>query len=237
MHATLPPTPNTAERPPFDRTKSPRARENVEAARSSSKPPLTNSAAEPQEYPIKIGAKTLRSQLNLVRTVFVKHDANNWIAHSCLIAVDLDQARRALQGDLYATDEAFLTGRELERTLSSRGFTGPRVETFIQKVLNVLDGIAVAEQGDAVDSEPPANEEEIRSLEAELASALHEYPEQTKEAIASAGKLLEYLVRGKEAQERKRLDVERRVKVLEGMVKIGEVVSKVVSFLLQESSG
>jgi hypothetical protein len=44
------------------------------------------------------------------------------------------------------------------------------------------------------------------------------------------------LIRGKEAQEKKRLDVERRVKVLEGMVKIGEAVSKVVSFLLQESA-
>jgi hypothetical protein len=229
----LPPTPNTAERPPnaSARLKSPSS-DHV----ASSKPALTNSAAEPQEHPIKVGAKTIRSQLNLVRNVFVKHDVSNWIAHSCLIAVDLDQARRALQADLYATDEAFLTGRELERTLLSRGYTAARVDVFIKKVLNVLDGIALAEQGDTGLAETPSGEEECQSLEAELAAALAPYPDQSKEATGSAGTLLEYLIRGKEAQEKKRLDVERRVKVLEGMVKIGEAVSKVVSFLLQESA-
>ena len=46
--------------------------------------------------------------------------------------------------------------------------------------------------------------------------------------------MMEYLLRGKDLQEKKRLDIERRVKVLEGMVKIGEVVGGVVRFLLTE---
>jgi len=46
--------------------------------------------------------------------------------------------------------------------------------------------------------------------------------------------LMEYLLRGKSLQEKKRLDIERRVKVLEGMVKVGEVVGGVVRFLLTE---
>lgn len=220
----LPPTPLTASHPgePSSAMSSP-----------SGKPPLTNSAAEPQEFPIKLSGKTLQAQINLVRNVFVKHDKSNWIAHTCLIATDLDQARRALQADLYATDEAFINGRDLEGTLSSRGFTAPRVDAFITKVLKVLDGIALAdelEQG----GPPAALVEDSSSLEAELAAALDEYPEQTREAMTAAGKVLEYLDRGKNAQEKKRLDVERRVGVLQGMVKIGEQVSSVVRYLLTD---
>jgi hypothetical protein len=71
-------------------------------------------------------------------------------------------------------------------------------------------------------------------LHKELEEALAKYPDQTKEAVASGSTLLEYILRGKEAQDKKRLEIERRVKVLEGMVKIGEAVSGVVRFLLTE---
>jgi len=199
---------------------------------SSAKRPLTNSASEPQEYPIKVGIKTLHAQIELVHTSFGKVDVNNWIAHACFIASDLDQARRVLKDDLYATDGAFLTGRDLEKTLASRGFTPQRVDTFINKVLKVLDGIAMADE--AEDGDGAHKIESVQTVEADLVKALERYPDQTKEAVASAAKLMEYLVRGKEAQERKRLEVERRVKVLEGMVKIGDVVGGVVRFLLTE---
>lgn len=178
----------------------------------------------------------MRLLISLVSDTFTRHDVNNWIAHSCLIAVELDLARRALQADLYATDEGFLTGRELEQQLLQRGFTAPRVDAFITKVLKVLDGIALAEalegggevEGEAVDKA------EREQLVKQLETALERYPDQTKEAIHTAGSMMEYLHRGKELQEKKRLDVERRVKVLEGMVTIGEVVGGVVRFLLTE---
>jgi hypothetical protein len=213
-------------------TRSPPRQLSLEPSQSSSKRPLTNSASEPQEYPIKIGVKTLRAQIELVRTSFGKVDVNNWIAHVCFIASDLDQARRVLKDDLYATDGAFLSGRDLEQTLAARGFTPQRVDIFINKVLKVLDGIAMADE--AEDADAAGKNDSVQALEQDLIKALDRYPEQTKEAVASAAKLMEYLVRGKEAQERKRLEVERRVKVLEGMVKIGEVVGGVVRFLLTE---
>jgi hypothetical protein len=213
-------------------TRSPPRQLSLEPSQSSSKRPLTNSASEPQEYPIKIGVKTLRAQIELVRTSFGKVDVNNWIAHVCFIASDLDQARRVLKDDLYATDGAFLSGRDLEQTLAARGFTPQRVDIFINKVLKVLDGIAMADE--AEDADAAGKNDSVQALEQNLIKALDRYPEQTKEAVASAAKLMEYLVRGKEAQERKRLEVERRVKVLEGMVKIGEVVGGVVRFLLTE---
>jgi hypothetical protein len=198
-----------------------------------SKRPLTNSASEPQEYPIKVGGKTLRAQIELVKNSFGKVDVTNWIAHTCFIASDLNEFRRALKEDLYATDQAFLTGRDLEAALAARGFTAQRVDVFITKVLKVLDGIAAAEEGE-VEGQGGDAKEGVEVLEKELTTVLEKYPEQTKEAVTSAAKLLEYLLRGKEAQERKRLEVERRVKVLEGMVKIGEVVGGVVRFLLTE---
>ena len=239
-NSILPPTPKTAEkRLPFrDTLISPARSASIEPPIQSSVPtskrPLTNSAAEPQEYPIKIGAKALRALTSLVQSSFGKVDVNNWIAHACFIASDLDQARRALKDDLYATDQAFLTGRDLEQTLSARGYTPQRVDAFITKVLKVLDGIALAEQEEAEDSQDA--QQTIDDLDNSLHEALAKYPNETKEAVESAAKLMEYLVRGKEAQEKKRLEVERRVKVLEGMVKIGEVVGGVVRFLLSESS-
>lgn len=200
-------------------------------ADSKEQRPLTNSAAEPQEDPIVLSAKTLHGLIDLTRNVFSKHEANNWIAHSCLIAFELDQARRALQGDLFATDEAFLTGRDHEQILSSRGLTPQRVDSFIQKVLKVLDGIAAAEDEPSGEDNSKQN---LSDLQDQLAAALDQYPKETREAAMSAGRVMEYLLRGKELQEKKRLEVERRVKVLEGMVKIGEVVSGVVRFLLTE---
>jgi hypothetical protein len=200
-------------------------------AEAKAKKSLTNSAAEPQEHPIKPSAQTLTGLIDLVRDVFSNHEANNWIAHSCLIAFELDQARRALQGDLFATDEAFLAGREHEQILSKRGFTPPRIDAFITKVLKVLDGIAAAEE------EPDSNadsQQNLEALQATLDQELARYPTETKEAVASAGRLMEYLLRGKDLQEKKRLDIERRVKVLEGLVKVGEVVGGVVRFLLTE---
>ena len=237
--ANLPPTPQTGERrPAFREDRGSPARslslDPSGQASTSSKRPLTNSAAEPQEHPLKIGAKTLKALTLLVTSSFGKVDVNNWIAHACFIAADLDHGRRSLKDDLYATDQAFLTGRDLEQTLSSRGFTPQRVDAFITKVLKVLDGIALAEQDDSQDSQDIGSVEDV---EKELKQALSKYPDETKEAVESAAKLMEYLVRGKEAQEKKRLDVERRVKVLEGMVKIGEVVGGVVRYLLNETTG
>jgi hypothetical protein len=183
----------------------------------------------------------LDAQLNLVHNVFVKHDTSNWIAHTCLIATDLDQARRRLQDDLYATDDASLAARDLEATLSSRGFTIARMDAFVVKVLKVLDGIASADEAEAnvaggVGTAAPASKhEDVSALKTQLDAALRNYPPQTRDAMAAAATVLEYLGRGKEEQERKRLEVERRVGVLGEMVKIGEQVSKVVSHLLSES--
>ncbi|KAK8858778.1 hypothetical protein IAR55_003008 [Kwoniella newhampshirensis] len=233
--SALPPTPLTAERPVGVSAppRSPPRQPALEAVSQTSKPAITNSASETQEHPIKISSKTLKAHLNLTRNSFVKHDVSNWIAHTCLIAHDIDHARRALQADLYATDECFITGRDLERTLAARGFTAPRVDSFISKVLKVLDGIAAAEE---VDMDQRASDEDVERLEKELEEVLQPYPDQTKEAMASAAKVMEYLVRGKELQEKKRLEVERRVKVLEGMVQIGEVVGGVVRYLLTEAT-
>ena len=232
--STLPPTPNTAERPlPSNgRLRSPPRQLSLEPGTLSSKRPLTNSASEPQEHPIVVGVKTLRALIDLVRRSFGKVDVNNWIAHACFIASDLNEARRALQDDLYATDTAFLTGRDLERELASRNVTPQRVDAFITKVLNVLDGIALAEQEEDANANDASIE--VEDVQKELDEALAPYPNQTKEAVSSASTLLEYLMRGKEAQDRHRLQLERRVKVLEGMVKIGEVVGGVVRFLLSE---
>lgn len=194
-----------------------------------------SAATKPQDSPVKLSYKTVEAQINLVKNVFVKHDQSNWIAHTCLIATDLDQARRHLQDDLYATDEALISGRELEKTLLARGFTSARIDPFVKKVLKVLDGIAMEDELEsggpapsAVSGAPPV------ASEGELAELLAPYPEQTREAMAAAGKVLEYLNLGKDEQEKKRLDVERRVKVLEGMVKKGEQVSSVVRYLLTE---
>lgn len=230
--AALPPTPMTAERPVVAGDLQAHNRPSNDVA-GESKPRLTNSAAEPQEQPIRLSAKTLRGLIDLVRDVFTKHESNNWIAHSCLIAFELDQARRALQGDLYATDEAFLAGREHERILADRGFTPQRVDAFITKVLKVLDGIAAAEDEASGETDTPQS---LEALQATLDEALATYPFETKEAVDSAGRLMEYLLRGKDLQEKKRLDIERRVKVLEGMVKVGEVVGGVVRFLLTEDN-
>ena len=235
LPSILPPTPITAANAltANGRMPSPTTAQ-VEAADSASKSRLTNSAAEPQEYPIKVGVKTLKAQIDLVRRSFVKVDNTNWIAHSCFIASAIDQSRRALQEDLYHTDNGFLTGRDLEKSLAARGYSADRVDTFIKKVLKVLDGIALAEEEENGGKAEQADED-VSALEQELELALADYPDQTKEAMSSASTLMEYLGRGKEAQERKRLEIERRVQVLEGMVKVGEVVGGVVRFLLSES--
>jgi hypothetical protein len=225
-----PPTPVT-QRHSSDEPRDAHDPGEASSSHTDSKTEITNSAAVPLEHPIKLGARTLRAHLALVRNSLPKHDTSNWIAHSCVIAMNLDEARRALQADLYATDEAFLTGRDLEKELAKRGFTHARAEVFIVKVLSVLDGIAMAD-GDAAEGE--AVEEDANVLEGELQAALEKYPQETKEALTTAGRLMEYLSRGKELQEKKRLEVERRVKVLEGMVKIGEVVGGVVRYLLTE---
>lgn len=192
----------------------------------------TISIAEP-ESPLQLSARTLHAQLNLVQKVFVKHDTSNWIAHSCLIATDLDQARRQLQDDLYATDDASLTSRDVERTLATRGYTGQRIDAFVAKVLKVLDGIALADELEQGGRAPPV-EEDLTALAAELEEALKTYPTQTRDAMAAAAVVLEYLHRAKDEQEKKRLEVERRVGVLQGLDKIGEQVSQVVRFLLTD---
>ncbi|OCF44369.1 hypothetical protein I317_01814 [Kwoniella heveanensis CBS 569] len=232
--AILPPTPLTAGVPILNDNDSRRGSSRQSTAEPSSVPArssITNSASETQETPIRIGARTLRAHIDLVRNVLSKHETNNWIAHTCLIAHDIDHARRSLQADLFATDECFITGRDLERSLGARGFTPTRVDTFITKVLKVLDGIAAAEEPEA---DEPASADDVERLQAELDEVLASFPDETKEAMASASRVLEYLLRGKELQEKKRLEMERRVKVLEGMVKVGEVVGGVVRYLLTE---
>ncbi|KAL1413127.1 hypothetical protein Q8F55_000876 [Vanrija albida] len=240
----LPPTPLTGQRDQeaaFAPKPSPTETAAVAAAApaaATDEGPLSNSASEPQEFPIKLSKKTVEAQINLVKNVFVKHDQTNWIAHTCLIATDLDHSRRQLQADLYATDEAVITGGDLEKTLFGRGLTSARIDTCVKKVLKVLDGIAMEDEIEnggpgtdaASEAAPVASEREL----AELAELLAPLPEQTREAMTAGGKVLEYLYRGKEAQEKKRLDVERRVNVLEGMVKKGEQVSAVVRYLLTE---
>ena len=225
----LPPTPNTAQ-PSFQ---TPVRQQSLEPSgpNAPARRPLTNSASEPQEYPIKVGAKTIRAQIALVRRQFGKVHSSNWIAHSCFLAAEIDQARRALQDDLYATDTGFLAGRDLEKRLSDKGFTAQRMDAFITKVLKVLDNIASAEEEESGDG---GSQEDIAALEKELALVLESYPDQTKEAIDSASRLMEYLLRGKEAQERKRLEVDLRVIVLEGMDRVGEVVGGVVKYLLSD---
>ncbi|WVF69026.1 hypothetical protein IAT40_003800 [Kwoniella sp. CBS 6097] len=234
--AILPPTPLTAGVPipvngDNDSGRGSSRQSTVEPSSIAAKPSITNSASEPQETPIKIGARTLQAHINLVRNVLLKHETNNWIAHTCLIAHDIDHARRSLQADLFATDECFISGRDLEKALGTRGFTPARVDTFITKVLKVLDGIAAAEEPEP---DEPASADDVERLQAELDELLKPFPDETKEAMASASRVLEYLLRGKELQEKKRLEVERRVKVLEGMVKVGEVVGGVVRYLLTE---
>lgn len=199
--------------------------------------PLTASApaaaalTASDEGPVKISGKTLQAQIDLVQNFFVKHNRDNWIAHTCLIATDLDQIRRQLQADLYATDEATISCRDLEATLEARGFTVARMDAVVAKVLKVLDNMAAedeAENGAA----PAPKELDAARLQAELAHVLSDYPSQTRDAMASAATVLEYLNRGKDAQEAKRLEVERRAGVLEGMVQKGEQVTGVVRFLL-----
>lgn len=168
----------------------------------------------------------------MVQRSFGKVHVTNWIAHSCFVASEIDQARRALQDDLYATDTGFLTGRDLEKRLSDKGFTPQRMDAFIGKVLKVLDGIAMAEAEETGEGE---TQDDLAEAEKELESVLAPFPDQTKEAVASASRLMEYLLRGKEAQEKRRLEVERRVKVLEGMDRKGEHVSGVVRYLLDEN--
>lgn len=214
---------------PEDSPSSKRARSEA----STGAKPAVHAVSNGTSGSAKLGPTTLRAQIDLVKNVFVKHGKDNWIAHTCLIATDLDQVRRQLQADLYATDEAVITRRELEGTLTSRGFTTQRIDAFVIKTLKVLDGIASA---DELESGAPPKAEgddgDASALQAELADLLKDYPEQTREAMAAAGTVLEYLNRGKEEQEKKRLDVERRVGVLDGMVKIGEQVSSVVKYLL-----
>lgn len=179
--------------------------------------------------PVKLGGKTLQAQIDLVTKVFVKHDRNNWIAHTCLIATDLDQIRRQLQDQLFATDEATLQANVYQERLIAKGFTVSRIDAFVAKVLKVLDGIAAEDL-------PTEAAENVHADESALATtldeALKDYPEQTREAMAAAGKVLEYLNLGKKEQEEKCLQIERRLGVLQGMSEIGEQVSKVVSFLL-----
>nr|XP_019012973.1 uncharacterized protein I206_02470 [Kwoniella pini CBS 10737]OCF51754.1 hypothetical protein I206_02470 [Kwoniella pini CBS 10737] len=231
---TLPPTPLTAV--PFTNgalTSSTITHQSPAQSNTSSptKPTVMTSASEPQEHPIKMSVKTLRAHLTLVRTSLAKHEPDNWIAHTCLIAHDIDHARRSLQADLYATDESFISGREWEKQLTAKGFTSARIDAFVTKVLKVLDGIAAAEEPE---SDQPDSVEDVERLQAELTELLDIFPNETKEAMASAARMMEFLVRGKDLQEKKRIEVERRVKVLEGMVKVGEVVSGVVRYLLTE---
>ncbi|WVR06538.1 hypothetical protein IAU60_003569 [Kwoniella sp. DSM 27419] len=227
--ATLPPTPVSAQRPinPEDGVPNKSSRIPGDGTSTSD----GNSAAEAQESPLKISAKTLVANISLVRQSLAKHDRDNWIVHACVIASDIDHTRRALQADLHATDECSDLNRDLERTLAGKGFTGARVDTFVSKVLKVLDGIAAAEEPEPDNT---TTEGDVERLTTELEEALEFYPNETKNAISSAGTVLEYLLRGKELQEKKRLEVERRVKVLEGMVKVGEVVGGVVRYLLTD---
>ncbi|GMK57302.1 hypothetical protein CspeluHIS016_0401360 [Cutaneotrichosporon spelunceum] len=237
---SLPPRPHgLPPRPSFDASDpTPPSATNGPAPHTHQLPstPLTASAPSASltasdEGPVKISGKTLQAQIDLVQNVYVKHDRDNWIAHTCLIATDLDQIRRSLQADLYATDEASISCRDLEAKLSDRGFTLARMDAVVAKVLKVLDNMAAEDETELSAAAEPQEPDTAR-LQAELAHVLRDYPPQTREAMASAATVLEYLNRGKDAQEAKRLEAERRAGVLEGIVQKGEQVRAVVRFLL-----
>ncbi|CAK9784409.1 hypothetical protein CC85DRAFT_284813 [Cutaneotrichosporon oleaginosum] len=236
--SSLPPTrpSGTPSRPGFDASDPmpPRPTNRSEPTHQVT-PPLTSASASasltPDDGWVKISGKTLQAQIDLVQNVFVKHDRDNWIAHTCLIATDLDQVRRSLQADLYATDEAAILCRDLESKLSARGFTLARMDTVVSRVLKVLDNMAAEDEAEN-GGPPPQQELDSSRLQDELTHVLRDYPRETREAMASAATVLEYLNRGKDAQEAKRLEAERRAGVLEGMVQKGEQVTGVVKFLL-----
>lgn len=229
--SALPPTPFTATNPSIQT--------HVET-----QPPLTNNLPPPitlpthipppPEYPIKLSPETLRLQINLVLDSLLKLNNNNWIAHSCLIAQSIDRLRLSLEDDLGVAEECEGQSKEFERVLTGRGYTISKIDAFVIKVLNVLDGIAAAEETKK-EGEEGEGEGSTQALAEKLQKLLEPFPVQTKETMESAGKMMEYLRRGKEFQEKKRLDWERRVKVMEGMAKIGDVVGGVVRYLLTEA--
>lgn len=229
--SALPPTPFTATTPSFQ-------------TQVETQPPLTNNLPPPitlpthipppPEYPIKLSPETLRLQINIVLDSLLKLNNNNWIAHSCLIAQSIDRLRLSLEDDLSVEEECEGQSKEFERVLTGRGYTISKIDAFVIKVLNVLDGIAAAEETKK-EGEEGEGEGSTQALAEKLQKLLEPFPVQTKETMESAGKMMEYLRRGKEFQEKKRLDWERRVKVMEGMAKIGDVVGGVVRYLLTEA--
>lgn len=229
--SALPPTPFTTTTPSFQ-------------TQIETQPPLTNNLPPPitlpthipppPEYPIKLSPETLRLQINIVLDSLLKLNNNNWIAHSCLIAQSIDRLRISLEDDLGVAEECEGQSKEFERVLTGRGYTISKIDAFVIKVLNVLDGIAAAEETKK-EGEEGEGERSTQALAEKLQKLLEPFPVQTKETMESAGKMMEYLRRGKEFQEKKRLDWERRVKVMEGMAKVGDVVGGVVRYLLTEA--
>ncbi|ODN73939.1 hypothetical protein L202_07443 [Cryptococcus amylolentus CBS 6039] len=216
----LPPTPQTAE-PPLPDVVSKQGRST----------PTTHFVPEMPEDPITVSAETLRILISTVVGSLVNHDIGNWVVHVCVITQSIDKVAYRLQGDLAAIKEYDGVSREHERVLGSRGFVPARIDEFVEKVLKVLDGIAAAEET-AAETSP---KDTVQALTTKLNKLLEPFPLPSKNAVKDAGRLLEYLVRGKAAQEKRRLEMERRIKVMEGMIKVGDVVGGVVRYLLTEA--
>ncbi|WVQ73369.1 hypothetical protein IAR50_002938 [Cryptococcus sp. DSM 104548] len=217
----LPPTPKTAG-PPLPDVPS------KEEIRSMPSTPFVPGIPED---PIIVSAETLRIQISTVVGSLVNYDINNWVLHSCAIAQSIDKAVYNLQGDLAAVKEYDEVSREHERVLGSRGFVPSKIDAFVDKVLGVLDGIAAAEEA----APETSTQDTAQALTTKLEKLLEPFPQPSKNAMKDAGRLIECLVRGKAAHEQRRLELERRVKVMEGMIKVGDVVGGVVRYLLTEA--
>ncbi|WVQ85006.1 hypothetical protein IAT38_007170 [Cryptococcus sp. DSM 104549] len=243
QHPSLPPTPATAERPTT--RKGPSSSSSGLSNTAPTSQSLATSTTAPLEHPITVGASTLRAQISLVLDSLMAHDVNNWVAHTCLIAASLDEERRALEAILGGSGRYQETTTDLERMLNARGFTLAKIDAFVEKVLKVLDGIAAAEEADGKQASEitsgvsgpagAASQVEVDKLVHKLRMLLEPFPAETKEAMANASKIMEYLIRGRELQENKAMAAERRTRVLEGMAKVGDVVSAVVRYLLMET--
>lgn len=197
-------------------------------------PSQTVSAAAPQVTPISISTKTRLVQLSLLQDILSAHATSDWITHSVLVTGEITTARLAVREELLETEDALVKIQSLEQTLASRHYSAERIDAFIVKVLGVLDGIAKAEELEKEDIDQ-TSAQAAEDLESQVTAAMARYCEETREAITSFAILQEYLIRAQEAQEARKMDVLRRLKVLEGMVARGDTVSAVVRYLLMEN--
>lgn len=228
--ALAPPTPITAPATIEGSSQLAQATLTISGAATSQKV----SAASPQAVPVAISTKTRKVQLSLLRDVLSVHGPSDWITHSVMLSEEINAVRLAVKEELLDTEDAMVKSRALESTLAARHYSVERIDAFVIKVLGVLDGIAKAEELEKDDTKSSLPEV-AEDFEAEVAAAMTSVCEATREAMTSFAILYEYLSRGREAQETRKMDVLRRLKVLEGMVARGDTVSAVVRYLLMDN--